>query len=142
LFCNALLNFGRAYVFSTSVPPFVAAAAEAAIAVMRDEPERQSRLRKLASLVRSKLGATGDSPIVPIILGDEKRTLDAADQLMSEGLLILGVRPPTVPKGGSRLRVTLSSQHTDDEIDQLTRALKKVIDQAKDAGDLPAPSRA
>jgi 8-amino-7-oxononanoate synthase len=131
-FCDALLNFGRAYIFSTSVPPFVAAAAEAAIGVMRDEPARQQRVRRLAQWVRSDLSASGfqisagDSPIIPIILGDEGPTLEAAEHLMLAGLMILGVRPPTVPRGSSRLRVTLSSEHTDDEVGQLICELKLI----------------
>jgi 8-amino-7-oxononanoate synthase len=132
VFCAALVNFGRAYVFSTSVPPFVAAAAEAALAVMRDEPARQARVRLLARRVRDELSAAGlsiaagDSPIVPVILGAEEATLAAADQLMSQGLLVLGVRPPTVPRGSSRLRVTVSCEHTDEEVEQLVEALKAI----------------
>lgn len=124
-FCKALLNFGRAYLFSTSVPPFVAAAAEAALDVMRDEPQRQQRVRMLAKHVRRELAMNprDDSPIVPIILGDETSALRAAEQMMTEGLYVQGIRPPTVPRGTSRLRVTLSSEHTDAEIEQLLRSL-------------------
>ena len=129
VFCDALVNFGRAYIFSTSVPPFVAAAAEAALGVMRHEPGRQTRVRQLARHVRAKLSgagldiAPGDSPILPIILGEEAKTLEAAEQLIARGLLVLGVRPPTVPRGSSRLRVTLSSEHTDEEVERLMDAL-------------------
>jgi 8-amino-7-oxononanoate synthase len=129
VFCDALVNFGRAYIFSTSVPPFVAAAAEAAVGVMRDEPGRQARVRELARGVRKRLSGggvavpPGDSPIIPIILGEEAATLEAADQLIARGLLVLGVRPPTVPRGGSRLRVTLSSAHANSEVEQLVDAV-------------------
>jgi 8-amino-7-oxononanoate synthase len=123
-FCDGVANFGRAYVYSTSVPPMIAAGSEAALAVMRDEPHRQQRVRMLASRVRSELNlAPGDSPIVPIILGDEDRAIRAADALRRERLLVLPVRPPTVPRGTSRLRVTMSSEHSDDEIDLLVRQL-------------------
>src|SRR6185436_2633380 len=70
-FCDAVVNFGRAYIYSTSIPPAIAAAASAAIAVMRDEPWRQRRLRDLASRVRAELASAGmkllpgDSPIIP-----------------------------------------------------------------------------
>lgn len=123
-FCNAVVNFGRAYIYSTSIAPGLAAGAEAAIQIMRDEPERQRRVRELAARVRAKLGiAPGDSPIVPIIVGEESAALELAGQLKSAGLLVSAVRPPTVPKGSSRLRVTLSCDHTDDEIERLLQAL-------------------
>jgi 7-keto-8-aminopelargonate synthetase-like enzyme len=131
-FCDALVNLGRAYLFSTSIPPFVAAAAEAAVGVMRDEPQRQQRVRQSAARVRAVLGndgleiPPGDSPIVPVILGEEVLALEAAQRLLSAGILVPAIRPPTVPRGGSRLRVTLSSEHTDAELDRLLEALRQV----------------
>jgi 8-amino-7-oxononanoate synthase len=124
-FCEALVNLGRAYIFSTSVPPFVAAAAEAALGVMRDEPQRQARVRALAMRVRGGLAESGlrippgDSPIIPVIFGEEVTALDASQRLMNAGLLVPAIRPPTVPRGSSRLRVTLSCEHTDGEVEQL-----------------------
>jgi 8-amino-7-oxononanoate synthase len=122
-FCDALINFGRAYVFSTSVPPTAAAACEAAIGVMTDEPDRQSRVRAMAKHVREDLKIGGDSPIIPIVLREEEAALAAASALLEKGMLVLPVRPPTVPRGTSRLRVTLSCDHNADEIDALIRAL-------------------
>jgi 8-amino-7-oxononanoate synthase len=129
-FCVALVNFGRAYIYSTSVPAIIPAAAEAAIGVMRDEPQRQARVRHLARHVREELNKSGleipvgDSPIVPVILGDERAALKAAERLAAAGLLALGIRPPTVPRGSSRLRITLSCEHTDDEVARLVAALR------------------
>jgi 8-amino-7-oxononanoate synthase len=122
-FCDALENFGRAYIYSTAVPPGVAAACEAAIGVMRDEPDRQRRVRELASRVRAALRLGGDCPIVPVILGVEAEAIEAAERLRREGLLVLPVRPPTVPRGSSRLRVTLSCEHSDGEVDRLIELL-------------------
>lgn len=130
LFCEAVVNWGRAYIYSTSIPAAQAAATTAAIQVMRDEPQRQARVRELARQVRGKLQneglnlPSGDSPIIPIILGDEQRALDASDQLRQSGILALAIRPPTVPRGSSRLRVTLSCDHTDEEIEGLIAALR------------------
>jgi 8-amino-7-oxononanoate synthase len=122
--CEAIVNFGRSYIFSTAIPPAIAAAVEAGIGVMHDEPNRQQRLREMARRVRSRvLNDPGDSPIIPIILGDESATLRAAERLMQQGLLTVAVRPPTVPKGTSRLRVTVSCDHTDEEVEQLISAL-------------------
>jgi 8-amino-7-oxononanoate synthase len=129
LFIEALVNFARAYIYSTSIPPSLAAAAEAAIDVLRDEPQRRLRLRSLANYVRKRLSAAGlhlppgDSPILPIVLGNEKAALSAAESLQLAGLWTLPIRPPTVPRTTSRLRITLSSQHSDDEIEQFLRAL-------------------
>ncbi len=131
VFCRSLLNHGRAYIYSTAVPPAVAAAAEEAIAIMRDEPRRQLRVRALAKRVREELAGLGfamlpgDSPILPIVLGEADLALQAADRLRSEGLLVVAVRPPTVPRGGSRLRVTLSCDHSDDEVRQLIESLSR-----------------
>jgi 7-keto-8-aminopelargonate synthetase-like enzyme len=92
---------------------------------MRDEPQRQRRVRELAARVRTAFALAGDSPIVPIVLGEPSAALAAADQLREEGLLVLPVRPPTVPRGTSRLRVTVCSEHTDDEVRHLIEQLRR-----------------
>jgi 8-amino-7-oxononanoate synthase len=131
-FCAALLNYGRAFIYSTAVPPMIAAAGAEAIRVMADEPERQARVRELARSVRAsvaRLGlsmAPGDSPIIPIILGEEARALAASQRLLEARLLVPAVRPPTVPRGGSRLRVTLSCDHTDAEVKNLLDILATI----------------
>jgi 8-amino-7-oxononanoate synthase len=123
--CEAIVNFGRPYIFSTAVPPAVAAAVEAGIRVMKDEPHRQQRVRLLAARVRAGLSlGPGDSPIVPIVIGEESATLAAAERLMQRGFLTVAVRPPTVARGTSRLRVTLSCDHTDEEVEGLIAELK------------------
>jgi len=124
-FCDAIINWGRAYIYSTSIPPALAAAVPVAMQIMHDEPHRQSRLRDLARRARSRLSAAGmtippgDSPIIPIILGSEAAALDAARRLESQSLLAVPIRPPTVPRGTSRLRLTLCCDHTDEELDRL-----------------------
>jgi len=133
LWCDLISNLSPAYLFSTSLPPPSAAAALEALDVMRDEPERQQRVRGLAKCVREQLAdsfeiPSGDSPIIPILLGDEESALRAAAQLRLKGMLIVPIRPPTVAAGSSRLRVTVSSIHNDDEISRLIvelLALKK-----------------
>ena len=128
-FCEALINFARAYIYSTSLPPALAAAAVASIAIMKQEPQHQQRVRLLARRVRQGLKKAswelpaGDSPIIPLLLGTESAALQAAEGLLSDGLFVLAIRPPTVPRGSSRLRVTLSSSHTDEEADLLVREL-------------------
>ena len=110
LLIDGVLNHGRAYIYSTSIAPSICAAIPAAIDVMRSEPQRQARVRALAHRVRESLNvssAPNDSPIVPIVLGEETRALEASARLRAAGMLVVAVRPPTVPRGSSRLRVTL-----------------------------------
>ena len=131
-FCESLVNLARPYIFSTSISPAMAAGAAAAIEVMAEEPRRQQRVRDLARHVRSELAAqgfrlpAGDSPIIPIVLGNETAALEAAAVLLENGILTLAIRPPTVAPGSSRLRITLSSEHTDDEIPALLAATQSL----------------
>jgi 8-amino-7-oxononanoate synthase len=127
--CEAVVNFGRAYIFSTAVPPGIAAAIEAAIGVMNDEPQRAQRVRELSRRVRTELSIAAkmmDSPIIPIILGSAEKALAAAREMEERGLLAIAVRPPTVPAGSSRLRITLSSEHSDEEVQTLIDAIGAV----------------
>ena len=128
-FCDAVVNLGRAFIYSTNIPPAIAAGIEPAISIMRDEPARQERLRSLSKNLRARLRAKGfdladgDSPILPIIVGEESAALDLADRLLKDQLLVGAIRPPTVPRGTSRLRVTLSCEHTDEQIEKLANSI-------------------
>jgi 8-amino-7-oxononanoate synthase len=96
-------------------------------------PEGDSLVRRLADLVErvgggERVGGPGaaarpSSPIVPVILGTEQRALEASAALLADGLWVPAIRPPTVPAGTSRLRVTVSAAHTDDQVHQLVEAL-------------------
>jgi 8-amino-7-oxononanoate synthase len=129
-FCQAVMNLGRAYLFSTSVPGPVAAVIEAAIEVMRDEPQRRRMLRERSREFRAQLRmrglpvSQGDSPIIPVIIGTESAAIELSERLLAKQFLVGAVRPPTVPRGTSRLRVTVSCQHTMEEIAKLTAALE------------------
>jgi 8-amino-7-oxononanoate synthase len=129
IFCDALVNFGRAYVYSTAVPPTIPAGVMAALDVMCNEPQRQERVRLLAQRFRKRLIENGldiprgDSPIVPVILGEAARAIAAAESLYSAGLLVQPIRPPTVPPAQSRLRITLSAEHSDEEVERLVEAV-------------------
>lgn len=132
-FVDAVTNAGRAYIYSTAVAPATATLTRMAIAILRDEPERQTRLRATALRLRQRLSAgglpvtAGDSPIVPIALGDEAAALSAASMLLDRGFLVGAIRPPTVPRGTSRLRVTLSSKHADEMIDDLASTILSTL---------------
>jgi len=99
------------------------------IGVLRDEPARQQSLRSITQRVRDRLNlrGEGDSPIIPIVLGSESAAMAAADALGRERLLVLPIRPPTVPRGTSRLRITLSCEHSDAEIAHLLAALTRFL---------------
>jgi 8-amino-7-oxononanoate synthase len=132
VFCEGMVNFARAYIYSTQISPVIAGVVPVALEVMRKEPERQRRVRALAKRVRGELReggvevAGGDSPIVPVILREEKRAVEAAEELREKGLWVVPIRPPTVARGTSRLRVTLSAAHGDDEVERLIGALRAI----------------
>jgi 8-amino-7-oxononanoate synthase len=125
-FVQLLVNRARPYIFTTATTPADAAAALAAVSVMRS-PEGQALRARLARHVARVAAAVGHeahpSPIVPVIIGDEADTVAASGELLERGLWVPAIRPPTVPSGTSRLRITLSSIHTDDQVDRLVDAL-------------------
>lgn len=120
-----LINRARAFVFTTAQPPALAAAASAALRIVRNEPELRVRLRRNSARVRSALGVSGppEGHIVPVVIGESDATMRVGAALRARGILVGAVRPPTVPLGTSRLRITISAAHTDADIDQLLRAL-------------------
>lgn len=123
-----LWNRARSFVFSTGLSPAVAAAARAAIAqVEAAEPARQLLARRSAQL-RERLRASGldvrgEGPIVPLVFGSEATALALGERLARRGFHVQPIRPPTVPSGTSRLRVTLSAHETDAQVEALTTAL-------------------
>ncbi len=124
---DLLVNRARPYIFSTALTPADAAAALAALEVVRSA-EGEALLARLASLIdrvaEAGLASSGHaSPIIPVVLGSEEAALDASARLLDAGLWIPAIRPPTVPLGTSRLRVTLSSAHSDDDVARLLAAL-------------------
>ena len=128
-FCDAVVNWGRAYIYSTAVPPAVAAGIAESIRVMKEEPERQKRVREIARWARGALKEmgvvipAGDSPIIPVIYGSEASAVRASERLREKGLLVVAIRPPTVARGTSRLRVTLSCEHSDSEVERLIEGI-------------------
>jgi 8-amino-7-oxononanoate synthase len=124
-----LVNRARPYVFSTAGPPAAAAAALAALDVVRDEPHRRKRLLDQAARLRVRLAGQGwdlgrsAGQIIPIRLGRSDRAVRLAGRLREQGLFVPAIRPPTVPDGEACLRISLTSEHTDALIDALVDAL-------------------
>ena len=121
---DLLVNRARSFLFTTAPPPAVTAAALAALEVMRSA-EGEALLARLRAHV-ARLAPGHPSPILPVVLGDERAALDASAALRQAGLLVPAVRPPTVPEGTSRLRVSLSAAHSEDEVDRLVEALARI----------------
>lgn len=123
-----LANRSRSYVFSTALPPSVAAAAIAALNIVRDEPWRRDRLldrsRRLAEAVRKQgwhVGPTA-SQIIPVLLGDSRRALELSAALAQRGIRAPAIRPPSVPPGAARLRISLSYAHGEEALEKLLTA--------------------
>jgi 8-amino-7-oxononanoate synthase len=120
-FIDLLVNVARPFIFSTAPTPADTAAAIAALEVLRS-PEGNQLLARLRDRV-DRVAPGHPSPIIPIVLGEEARALEAAAALLEIGLLVPAIRPPSVPKGTSRLRVTLSAAHTEGQLERLVKAL-------------------
>ena len=124
---DLIVNRARSYIFSTAPTPADAAAALAALRIVRSA-EGAALTGRLAALI-DRVTEAGfappghPSPIIPIVLGSEQAALNASAALLHEGLWVPAIRPPTVPVGTSRLRVTLSAAHTDEDVTRLLHAL-------------------
>lgn len=123
---DLFVNLGRAQVFSTSLPVPVVASALAALHVAAKEPWRRHHVHALAQRVGRGLGVQAQSPIVPVVLGGEAETMAACSELLSRGFHVPGIRPPTVPSGTSRLRISVSAGHSTADVDELVAAVKEV----------------
>ncbi len=120
-FTELVVNQARSYIFTTALSPADSAAALVSVGVVRSGEGAELRRRLRTNVDRLRPGHP--SPIVPVVLGDEARTVAAAGALLEQGMLVPAIRPPTVPPGTSRLRVTLSAAHAPSQIDALATAL-------------------
>lgn len=129
-----LWNKARPQVFSTALPPSVCAAAAAAVEIIQSEPGLRQRLWKSCEFVRDELARRGiavvansTGPIIPILLGDPNIAVAAQRKLEERGCLVAAIRPPTVPQGMSRLRISLSAAHDESALKTLVAALHEVV---------------
>jgi 8-amino-7-oxononanoate synthase len=124
-----LVNRARAYIFSTAPLPSACAAAQAALRIVHSEPDRRQRVLALAVDLRAKLVAQGwdvgrsESQIIPLLIGEPQQAVALAKQLFAQGLYVPAIRPPSVPAGQSRLRISLSAAHDTDMLERLVAAL-------------------
>jgi 8-amino-7-oxononanoate synthase len=124
-----LVNRARPYIFSTTQPAAIAAAAIAAIDIVEREPQRRTALLERAAALRARLIEQGwnvgqsESQIIPLYIGEPERTMQLAARLREGGIFIPGIRPPSVPEGESLLRISLSYGHSEAMIERLVSAL-------------------
>jgi 8-amino-7-oxononanoate synthase len=129
---DLLINRCRSFIFTTALPPAVMAMALAALDLVKQEPQRRDVLwANCRSLKQglTKLGfalGSSESPIVPLMVGDAKKCMELSERLLERGVFAQGIRPPTVPPGTSRLRITLMATHTGEQIERALTAFKEV----------------
>jgi 8-amino-7-oxononanoate synthase len=121
-------NRARTLIYSTGLPPAIVAAAIAALDVIEREPGYAGLAVLKAQAFTQATGLpAAQSPIVPVIVGDEEKALSASHLLADEGFLVAAIRPPSVPTGTARLRLTFTAQHPDDQIARLARLVREKI---------------
>ncbi len=129
-----LWNKARTQIYSTSLPPSICAAATAAVEIIQSEPFRRDRLHSLCRLFRDELANAGVvsfpgsvGPIVPIVLHEPQAAMNVAERLLENGFMVGAIRPPTVPKGTSRLRVTIHSSLPEEIVTDLAVKIGELI---------------
>jgi 8-amino-7-oxononanoate synthase len=128
-----LIQTARTYTFTTAMPPAIAAATRASLKIVQSDNERREKLNH--HIKKFKIGADelgiklmpSDTAIQPIMVGSTEQAVKISEQLRDNGILVTAIRPPTVPEGTSRLRVTFSAEHTDEDIVILLEALKSAF---------------
>ena len=130
---ETLIQLARPYIYTTALPPAVAAATLTSLKLLQQGQPRREHLQQRIAQFRQGAKQLGlplmDSitPIQPLVLGQDTLVIKVAEQLKQDGILIGAIRPPTVPEGSARLRITLSAEHSPSEVNQLLETLKKAI---------------
>ena len=130
---ETLIQFARSYIYTTALPPAIACATSASLALVRQEQWRRDHLNALIQRFRHGANALGlqlmDSytPIQPIMINDDQLVMTVSQKLRAKGFMVGAIRPPTVPKDSGRLRICLSASHTEQQIDQLLIALDECL---------------
>jgi 8-amino-7-oxononanoate synthase len=141
---ETLIQQARSYIYTTASPPALACAARAALQLVTGEGWRRERL--VALIRRFREGARqldlplleSDTPIQPLLVGDAGKALHMSAALREQGILVTAIRPPTVPEGTARLRITFSALHTDEHVDRLLAALEKIHQEQNSRQDAKA----
>lgn len=129
-FIEYFKNFSRSFIFSTALPPSSVAASIKALEIIKNEPKRRQQLLKLSDWFKNQLKSLGfkipntTTPIIPVIVGDEKKTLKFSQYLFNDGIYIPAIRSPTVPQGTSRLRISITATHTHKDLEYVVDSLE------------------
>ena len=138
-----LTQFARHHVYSTAMPPSQAVALSHACQMIQTQEWRREKLMKLGAIYAEEMsGVKGfidtQTPIKPFVIGEAQAALSVAEELKRKQVWVTAIRPPTVPKGTARLRITLTANHSEDQIHQLTRSLHQAIDRSSESGIDPS----
>ncbi|WP_101758318.1 8-amino-7-oxononanoate synthase [Oceanicoccus sp. KOV_DT_Chl] len=129
---ETLIQFSRSYIYTTALPPAVAAASLASLKIIQSDAARRQHLQALIGLFKAQAQALGlplmpsDTAIQPLLIGSSEQALVISDALAAKGFLISAIRPPTVPANSARLRITLTAAHTVQQLEELLSALAEV----------------
>jgi 8-amino-7-oxononanoate synthase len=130
---ETLLQYARTAIYTTAPPAAIAEASRESLRIIQDEPERREHLKvrirqfQQGSAERGILTGASDTAIQPVLLGDDARALQVGKELEDAGILIVPIRPPTVPEGTSRLRISLSALHSEEQVERLLDTLQRVL---------------
>ncbi len=127
-----LVNYSRSFIFSTALSPADIGAALEALTIVKNEPLVVKQLNENTAYMANKLQSMGiecddETPIFPIIVGDNERALSLAHELEARGIIITAIRPPTVPVGESRLRMTVTAAHSQEQLDYVANTLRDLL---------------
>jgi 8-amino-7-oxononanoate synthase len=130
--CDFLINRGRPFIFATAPPPLVATALCESLAILREEPERRTRLASLAAHARQAIRKQLDLPtphsqILPVIIGESDPAIRIAEMIQTAGFDVRAIRPPTVPAGTARLRISITLHLDESSIDALVYAMREAM---------------
>ncbi len=126
---ETLIQFSRSYIYTTALPPAIAAATLASLKIVREESWRRDKLVQIVARFRrgaQQIGlqlAESNTPIQPVLINNDEKVMQVGQQLRAAGFLVGAIRPPTVPVGTGRLRITFSADHSEEQVDQLVAAL-------------------
>jgi 8-amino-7-oxononanoate synthase len=128
-----LIQSARPYIYTTATPPAIAEATRASLRLIQADEWRREKLQSLVTRFRNGARQLGlelmdsQTPIQPLLIGDAGKAVDVSRQLEADGILISAIRPPTVPEGTARLRITFSAAHTEAQVDRLLAALEECL---------------
>ncbi len=130
---ETLIQFSRSYIYTTAMPPAIAAATLASLKILRQETWRREKLASLIAQFRRGAEQIGvplmdsSTPIQPVLINDDQKVMQVSAALREQGFLVGAIRPPTVPAGSGRLRITFSADHSEEQVEQLLSALEKSL---------------